>query len=90
MQDFNKGCKSNYRISGIAPERINKNRIRCSTATRPIRRFVGSSKNYYSVLKLFTGFAMAALIALMLTVINAIPKVISAAKTKTHQLKLVL
>ncbi len=44
----------------------------------------------YSVLKLFTGFAIAALIALMLTVINAIAKVINAAKTKIHQLKDVL
>ena len=44
----------------------------------------------YSVRSDFTGFATAAFIALMLTVINAIPNVISAANTKIHQLTFVL
>jgi hypothetical protein len=44
----------------------------------------------YSVLKLFTGFAIAAFIALILTVNNAIPKVIAAASKKIHHRKFVL
>ena len=40
----------------------------------------------HSVLKLSAGFATAAFIALELTVINAMPKVIAAAKAKIHHL----
>ena len=46
--------------------------------------------NFYSVLKLFTGFATAAFIAWKLTVINAIPNVINMPKPKIHQLNDVL
>jgi hypothetical protein len=44
----------------------------------------------HSVLKLFTGFAMAALMDWKLTVINAINIADAPAITNTHQLKLVL
>ena len=43
----------------------------------------------YSVLKLFTGFAIAAFIAWKLTVINAINTATNPANTNTHQLILV-
>jgi hypothetical protein len=44
----------------------------------------------YSVRRLFTGFTRAAFIAFTLTVTRAMPNVINAASTKTHQLKEVL
>jgi len=44
----------------------------------------------YSVLKLFTGFAMAAFMAWKLTVINAINNAANAAIPNTHQFKSVL
>jgi hypothetical protein len=48
-----------------------------------------NSKNYYSVLKLFTGLARAACTHLKLTVSMAISKVIIPASANTHQLRLV-
>ena len=48
------------------------------------------SNSRYSALKLFTGFATAALTALMLTVISAMVKVSMAARANTHQLSVVL
>lgn len=45
----------------------------------------GCADTGYSVLKLSTGFAIAALTALRLTVINAIAIVIKAARIKIHQ-----
>jgi hypothetical protein len=44
----------------------------------------------HSVLKLFTGFAIAAFIAWKLIVINAINSAVNAAIANTHQRKLVL
>src|SRR5436190_18039916 len=44
----------------------------------------------YSILKLFTGFAIVAFIAWKLIVINAINSAVNAAIINTHQLKLVL
>ena len=44
---------------------------------------------HYSVLKLFTGFVVAAFIAWMLTVIIAMAIIINAAIANIHQLKLI-
>jgi len=44
----------------------------------------------YSYLKLFTGFATAALIAWKLTVTNAIIRAITPDSAKTHKLKFIL
>lgn len=41
---------------------------------------------FYSVRNDFAGFAIAAFTAFRLTVINAIPNVINAARANTHQL----
>jgi len=49
-----------------------------------------SCLTYYSVLKLFTGFANAALIAWKLTVISAISNAIDPATANTHHPILIL
>ena len=51
-----------------------------------MKRFYPICGNHFiHVLKLFAGFARAAFTALKLTVINAMPNVMAAAKTKIHQ-----
>ena len=52
--------------------------------------FIIHHSQFYSVLKLFTGFAIAAFIAWKLTVINAINKARIPAIANTHQLILPL